>query len=403
MKRIEQTNSGEDTLYISYNRGNRGSKGNKAIAIVLIVATILILGVAGILYGYMVSDSYQATSATVGDLSDVMDADGNIVLAVAGGTSYQSFAEISVAVEPFLIGYDLEVADTSIAKVENSTLYAVKTGTTELRIYTKDESIEYTYKIIVYDASGNFGYTVNYLNENTNTILKSYVVTSGRSMAEMGYEAPDMPSMSGYTASSWVLSGTSDTFFSDTIVTQDCTIVVEYEPQQVVLYGGELSTGTIAYKSEMEEFSIASRAASGSGSGYKFSSENMPAGLVLQEDGVIYGTPFVSGEVSFIVEVEDPNGTTASAEFYLTIDKKTLDVYMSNATVVYDGTAKSITVTLVGIAENDEVYAEVIYSTTPIEVGSYLAVFGGLSGADSDNYTYNTYISKQAILTITAQ
>ncbi|MFI3229327.1 MAG: putative Ig domain-containing protein [Bacillota bacterium] len=402
MNKSTQNYNGTSNLFAT-NGGIKAERAKKRVlAIGVLVLVAVLVAVCVVVIMQTNSADYVPTSVSVDGLENVLNDSGSIELTVAesSATSYSSQVAFAVNVEPFLIGYSVQIADTSVAKVSEGVLYAVSAGKTTMDIIVKEEVVA-TYNIVIYDELGNLTYTVNYINISDNdTVIATYEVTSGKSMAEMDFVAPDMPSLTGYYASKWIIEGATTTFFLDTVVDKDYVITVAYTAIPVSIVGGSLSTSTITYKNAMDEFSIAYTASAGSNSGYTFSSSNMPDGLILQSDGIIYGVPYTSGTVSFDVTVTDKNGTTATTEFSITIAKRSLDIYVYNTTVEYDGTIQTVKVEVQNIAENDDVSATIAFSTDPIEVGSYIGTLSGLTGEDSIHYTYNSYVDKYGTLTI---
>jgi YVTN family beta-propeller protein len=134
--------------------------------------------------------------------------------------------------------------------------------------------------------------------------------------------------------------------------------------------------------------------------GVTFTATGLPNGLTISSKGEITGVPSTS-VTNYQFQIHANNGScTNSAQFTITINKGVAGITITNATSVYNGTSKSVTVT----TSPENLPTTVTYNgseTLPIDAGSYVVQVT----VNSTNYTGSktgTLIINRKQLTVTA-
>lgn len=133
---------------------------------------------------------------------------------------------------------------------------------------------------------------------------------------------------------------------------------------------------------------------------YNYSENNDTLSGVMLFDSVIEGSRFYQQTL---------DGLTATYEFSkgdillegLFVTKRTLNVFIANATVLYNGKEQYIIPTVLGDVEEDQLKINLLYNdvaTLPINAGTYHVTIGSITGNHSSYYSYDENV--ESTLTI---
>ena len=136
-------------------------------------------------------------------------------------------------------------------------------------------------------------------------------------------------------------------------------------------------------------------------------SGSLPAGLVLNSDGTITGTPTAAGSYTFTADVTDSSADPQSGSLVVTIDISPvpLTITASSATMVYGGTVPAVTPGYSGFVGSDGPSSLTTApqcgteATATSDVGNYASTCAGAAAA---NYTIS-YVPGQVAVTPAGQ
>ncbi len=121
----------------------------------------------------------------------------------------------------------------------------------------------------------------------------------------------------------------------------------------------------------------------GTGGPYTFSSNNMPAGLVLASDGTISGTPTASGTFNYTVTVTDKDGHTGSFNCSVTVQPP------PSASCVAITAVQNVAITPVKLQGSGGVGGPYTFSSNNMPAGLVLASDGTISGTPTGSGTFS--------------
>lgn len=356
------------------------------IAIISVVVSIAVI-LSAVFAIYTTSDKFKNKEKSP-TLNVGQDEDGITRLTLASGDDKVNSVDISMMLEPFLLGYSVEIADTSVVEIRGGKLFAVAPGRTEVVIKTTDGEIVKVLNLEVSDVKGNVEYTVVFVGLDGSTV-SSHTVTSGSSLENIGISLPSLPNADGYRPRGWYLKGLL--FSAETVITDNITVNAIYDAINILFPGASLAPCN--YK-EFTSFDISGYAVNGSGK-YIFTAEtNLPGGMSLTESGILSGIPTEAGKFTFQIKATDRiNGEETVADFDLTVRPRTAVIAFGDVSgFIYDGNVKTVYATVENIADGDGGTVNVIIdygnniTSGVVNAGSYTARAVSLSGLRSGNY-----------------
>lgn len=160
------------------------------------------------------------------------------------------------------------------------------------------------------------------------------------------------------------------------------TVTAKYNPPVL-----GISTTTLAAASLNVAYSATVTAVNGSGGNvFSITTGSLPAGLTLSSAGAITGTPTALGTSSFVVQVRDSSGTTASKSLSITVNPAPPTVTTATLPPASTTQAYSATLTSAGATSPS-------WTATGIPVGLTLSTSGVLSGTPTTVATYSFVVT----------
>ncbi|MFA5450163.1 MAG: YDG domain-containing protein, partial [Clostridia bacterium] len=375
------------------------------IAIVSVILCLVVIASA-VFALYTATDLFK-TQDDPADLAIDKDDDGLVKTTVVDLASfeavkngdYSAFKGINVSeiaeLQPFLIGYRLEVIDESVAKIISGMLYGLRPGTTLVEIYSMDGKKVNSFALQVLDAKGKLYYNVVFEYPNADPVV--YEVISGRTLNEHNFELPTLPARTGYIPAHWELDG--EKFFPTEKIESDITLSVKWNTVAVIFNAVPNLSGQYI---EFFEHDLSQYASYGSGDFNFEAASTLPSGLKLEADGrlvgyptnvIMSGTPAKPQFFSFDVKVIDAvNDTADVVSMNFKAMPRVADIVFSGFNLTYNGGAQTIGVSIQNLAIEDAGQVSVMldYGANKASVknaDNYTATAVALQGARAHCYT----------------
>jgi len=133
-------------------------------------------------------------------------------------------------------------------------------------------------------------------------------------------------------------------------------------------------------------------ASGGTGTGYTFSSTDLPAGLMISSGGTISGTPTVSGTFTYHVTITDSAGNTGTTACSVTINPP------PSANCVTINAVQGVAITPVTLTASGGTGTGYTFSSTDLPAGLMISSGGTISGTPtvSGTFTYHVTITDSA-------
>jgi len=131
-------------------------------------------------------------------------------------------------------------------------------------------------------------------------------------------------------------------------------------------------------------------ATGGVGSSYAFSATGLPAGITMTPNGLISGTPTVSGTFSYTVTVNDGKGHTGTSTCSVTVEPPPVVANCANITA-----AEGVAITPVQLTATGGAGSSYTFSATGLPAGITMTAGGLISGTPtvSGTFSYTVTVS----------
>ncbi|MDR3005883.1 MAG: tandem-95 repeat protein [Acidovorax sp.] len=135
---------------------------------------------------------------------------------------------------------------------------------------------------------------------------------------------------------------------------------------------------------------------------YVLSSGNLPGGLSLGSDGVLTGTPTVSGNFGFSVQARDAYGATGTQSYVVSIAALPLPVATASSfTVLANSKDNQVALSITGMTDSVAVASQATHGTATASGASIsYTPMAGYSGADAFTYTATNISGTSAAATV---